>query len=108
MCKDEGTSFSSIPTNFSEFIQLYVTDPMVCVPLDSTQHAWDQGCSQNCFVLSHRVDQFHGFDLRAKLSLGGFVAECHWDNFRIADCRQPASQKSMLGLQRQVESKSRP
>ena len=81
---------------------------MVCVPLDSTQHAWDQGCSQNRFVLSHGVDQFHGFDLGAKLSLGGFVAECHWNSFRIAGCRQPASQKPLVGFKRQVGSKSRP
>src|SRR5262245_42928505 len=81
---------------------------MVCVPLDSTQHAWDQGCSENRFVLGHGIDQFDGFDLRAKLPLGGFVAECHWDNFRIAGCRQPASQKSLVGFNRQVGSKSRP
>src|SRR5262249_22590701 len=81
---------------------------MVCVPLDSTQHAWDQGCSENRFVLGHGIDQFDGFDLRAKLPLGGFVAECHWDNFRIAGCRQLASQKSLVGFNWQVGSKSRP
>src|SRR2546425_4258389 len=81
---------------------------MVCVPLDSTQHAWNQGCSQNRFVLSHGVDQFHGCDLGANLSLGGFVAECHWNSLRIAGCRQPASQKPLVGFKRQVGSKSRP